>query len=92
MNADFLKSVQIPPLPSEEEDQTFDSNSGIIVDPLSEFSEQETYGQVWCSNQNFFTSWTQREKDIFKEKKIVQPKYFEFLEKSLEQKIVSDCV
>ena len=42
----FLKSAEIPPLPSEEEDQTFDGNSGIIVDPLSELSKQETYGQV----------------------------------------------
>ena len=53
------KAANIPALslPSEEEENTFDNNNGLIVNPLSEYSEQNTEGQVWYSDPNLKTTW-----------------------------------
>merc|ERR1711997_281111 len=73
----------IPPLllPPEERKRKFTNNNGLILDPLREYSERK-----------FVNTWTDSEKEIFKEKFLLHPKNFGLIAQSLERKTVSDCV
>merc|ERR1712008_18979 len=50
-------------------------------DPLREYSERK-----------FVNTWTDSEKEIFKEKFLLHPKNFGLIAQSLERKTVPDCV
>lgn len=73
----------IPPLllPTEERGRKFTNNNGLILDPLKEYSERK-----------FVNTWTETEKEIFKEKFLLHPKNFGLIAQSLERKTVADCV
>ena len=73
----------IPPLllPPEERKRKFTNNNGLIFDPLREYSERK-----------FVNTWTDSEKEIFKEKFLLHPKNFGLIAQSLERKTVPDCV
>ena len=73
----------IPPLllPPEERKRKFINNNGLILDPLKEYNERK-----------FFNTWTEGEKEIFKEKFLLHPKNFGMIAQSLERKTVADCV
>ena len=73
----------IPPLllPPEERRRKFTNNNGLILDPLKEYSERK-----------FVNTWTESEKEIFKEKFLLHPKNFGLIAQSLERKTVADCV
>ena len=73
----------IPPmlLPPEERKRKFTNNNGLILDPLKEYNERK-----------FFNTWTEQEKEIFKEKFLLHPKNFGLIAQSLERKTVADCV
>ena len=73
----------IPPLllPPEERKRKFTNNNGLILDPLREYSERK-----------FVNTWTDPEREIFKEKFLLHPKNFGLIAQSLERKTVSDCV
>ena len=73
----------IPPLllPPEERRRKFTNNNGLILDPLREYNERK-----------FLNTWTDAEKEIFKEKFLQHPKVFGQIAQFLERKTVSDCV
>lgn len=73
----------IPPLllAPEERKRKYTNNNGLILDPLREYSERK-----------FVNTWTEQEKEIFKEKFLLHPKNFGLIAQSLERKTVSDCV
>ena len=73
----------IPPLllPTEDRKRKFTNNNGLILDPLKEYSERK-----------FVNTWTEQEKEIFKEKFLLHPKNFGLIAQTLERKTVADCV
>ena len=73
----------IPPLllPPDERRRKFTNNNGLIPDPLREYNERK-----------FVNTWTDAEKEIFKEKYLLHPKNFGQIAQFLERKSVSDCV
>ncbi|XP_059091907.1 nuclear receptor corepressor 2-like isoform X2 [Tigriopus californicus] len=73
----------VPPLllPSDERKRKFTNNNGLILDPLKEYNERK-----------FLNTWTDSEKEIFKEKFLQTPKNFGQIAQFLERKTVSDCV
>ena len=73
----------IPPLllPPDERNRKFENNNGLILDPLREYKERK-----------FVNTWTDAEKDIFKEKFLLHPKNFGQIAPFLERKSVSECV
>ena len=73
----------IPPLllPPDERRRKFTNNNGLILDPLREYEERK-----------FVNTWTDAEKEIFKEKFLLHPKSFGQIAQFLERKTVSDCV
>lgn len=73
----------IPPLllPPDERRRKFTNNNGLILDPLREYEERK-----------FVNTWTDAEKEIFKEKFLLHPKNFGQIAQFLERKTVSDCV
>merc|ERR1712088_776791 len=73
----------IPPLllPPDERRRKFTNHNGLIFDPLREYSERK-----------FVNTWTDSEREIFKEKFLLHPKNFGLIAQSLERKTVSDCV
>ena len=73
----------IPPLllPPDERRRKFTNNNGLILDPLREYNERK-----------FVNTWTDSEKEIFKEKYLLHPKNFGQIAQFLERKTVSDCV
>ena len=73
----------IPPLllPPEERKRKYTNNNGQIFDPLREYNERK-----------FVNTWTDPEREIFKEKFLLHPKNFGLIAQSLERKTVSDCV
>ena len=73
----------IPPvlLPYEERRRKFTNNNGLILDPLWEYNERK-----------FQNTWTDPEKEIFKEKFLQHPKNFGQIAQFLDRKSVSDCV
>ncbi len=73
----------IPPLllPAEERRRRFVDNNGLIADPLKDYEERK-----------FVNTWTDAEKEIFKEKFLLHPKNFGQIAQFLERKTVSECV
>merc|ERR1712179_540179 len=73
----------IPPLllPPDERRRKFTNNNGLILDPLREYNERK-----------FVNTWTDSEKEIFKEKYLLHPKNFGQIAQCLERKTVSECV
>ncbi len=73
----------IPPLllPEDERSRKFANNNGLVLDPLREYTERK-----------FLNTWTEAEKEIFKEKYIGNPKNFGQIAQFLERKTVADCV
>lgn len=73
----------IPPLllPPDERRRKFTNNNGLVNDPLREYNERK-----------FVNTWTDSEKEIFKEKYLLHPKNFGQIAQFLERKTVSDCV
>ena len=73
----------IPPLllPPDERRRKFTNNNGLILDPLREYNERK-----------FVNTWTDSERDIFKEKYLLHPKNFGQIAQCLERKTVSECV
>ncbi len=73
----------IPPIlaPPEERRRKFTDNNGLIQDPLKEYNERK-----------FLDTWTDSEKEIFKEKYLLHPKNFGQIAQALERKTVPDCV
>ena len=73
----------IPPLllPPDERRRKFTNNNGLVLDPLREYNERK-----------FVNTWTDAEKEIFKEKYLLHPKNFGQIAQFLERKTVSDCV
>lgn len=73
----------IPPLllPPNERRRRFINNNGLIHDPMKEYHERK-----------FLNTWTDQEKEIFKEKFLLTPKNFGQIAQFLDRKSVSDCV
>ena len=73
----------IPPLllPPDERKRKFENNNGLILDPLREYEERK-----------FVNTWTDSEKEIFKEKFLLHPKNFGQIAQFLDRKTVSECV
>ena len=73
----------IPPLllPPDERRRKFTNHNGLILDPLREYNERK-----------FVNTWTDQEKETFKEKYLLHPKNFGQIAQFLERKTVSDCV
>ena len=73
----------IPPmlLPPDERRRKFTNNNGLMLDPFQEYNDRK-----------FVNTWTDAEKDIFKEKFLLHPKNFGQIAQFLERKTVSDCV
>lgn len=73
----------IPPIlpPKEERDRKFTDNNGLILDPLKEYEERK-----------FLNTWSEAEKEIFKEKYLLHPKQFGQISQFLERKSTADCV
>ncbi len=73
----------IPPLllPEDERKRKFTNNNGLVLDPLREYEERK-----------FLNTWTESEKEIFKEKFLQHPKNFGQIGQFLERKTVADCV
>lgn len=74
-----MKSLAvIPPmlLDARQRQLRFINNNGHIEDPKAEFKERQLYNV-----------WTNAEKEIFKEKYLLQPKNFFFIAQFLERKV-----
>ncbi len=73
----------IPPLllPEDERRRKFANNNGLVLDPLREYEERK-----------FLNTWTEAEKEVFKEKFLQHPKNFGQIAQFLERKTVADCV
>jgi nuclear receptor co-repressor 1 len=75
--------VVAPALLTKEERkwQEFKNNNGVISDPLKIYEDRK-----------FLNTWSEPEKEIFKEKYLLHPKNFTYIAMSLERKTVMDCV
>ena len=73
----------IPPLllAPDERKRKLENKNGLILDPLREYKERK-----------FVNTWTDAEKDIFKEKFLLHPKNFGQIAPFLERKSVAECV
>ncbi|XP_048583082.1 uncharacterized protein LOC116603357 isoform X3 [Nematostella vectensis] len=75
-------AVDPPPMLDEyERRRVFINRNGLIRDPLAALNERK-YRNIW----------TEKEKQIFKEKYIEHPKDFELIAAFLENKSVSECI
>ncbi|XP_028415198.1 nuclear receptor corepressor 1-like [Dendronephthya gigantea] len=77
-----LLAVDPPPLLDEDQRRVkYINRNGLIKDL-----------QVYVEQHKMLNIWTEREKEIFKEKYIVAPKDFEFIAKFIPNKNVKDCI
>ncbi|KAK7073871.1 nuclear receptor corepressor 2, partial [Halocaridina rubra] len=73
----------IPPILLEEKKRKhrYTNRNGVIEDPITEYKDHK--------NINI---WTEQEKEIFREKYLLNPKNFVVIGSYLERKSVSDCI
>ncbi|XP_078682123.1 uncharacterized protein LOC144916696 isoform X2 [Branchiostoma floridae x Branchiostoma belcheri] len=73
----------VPPMMFDEDQRRikFINKNGLIKDPMKEYKERQ-----------LINTWTEEEKQIFKEKFIQHPKNFALIASYLDRKSVSDCV
>ena len=68
-------------LPPEERKRKYITNNGLIHDPMALYNDRK-----------FLNTWSESEKEIFKEKYLLTPKNFGAIASFLGRKTVSDCV